>query len=474
MGPLTMAEANVEIGGTAGVHIFNKNNELGVWDVPDAPSIRNAPLFGLRIGVFFGHVVGVEGEALIAPSEARDTGFSVTSLTYRAHLVAQLRAKDPENVVIPFLFAGLGGWTIVNAKGDAFLGDKTREITEDTDATYYFGAGVKLRLGDRFGVRADARVMAVPSSENDTPPSEDTKKVTVDFEALASFYIELGRTKKERAPTPPPVDDDPDKDGIRGAADACPNEPEDMDGFQDDDGCPEPDNDADGVPDANDSCPNEPEDRDGFQDEDGCPDPDNDNDGIPDGSDRCPLEPEDKDGFQDDDGCPDPDNDNDGVLDANDKCPEQPETRNGYQDEDGCPDEIPEKVKKFTGAIQGINFRVNTAELSPVSFRTIDKAVAVLQEFPELKLEIQGHTDDQQIKKGGKFADNLELSKARAESVREYFIKKGVAADRLSATGYGDSQPVVDPAGLKGGKLTQARAKNRRVEFQLVSPLTTK
>src|SRR5262249_57152840 len=66
------------------------------------------------------------------------------------------------------------------------------------------------------------------------------------------------------------------------------------------------DRDGDGVPDRDDLCPDEPEDRDGFQDEDGCPDPDNDLDGIPDEKDKCPHEPEDDDGCQDEDGCPDP------------------------------------------------------------------------------------------------------------------------------------------------------------------------
>jgi OOP family OmpA-OmpF porin len=78
---------------------------------------------------------------------------------------------------------------------------------------------------------------------------------------------------------------------------------------------PRSDNDGDGIPDALDKCPNDPEDKDGFQDEDGCPDPDNDHDGIPDNLDKCPNEPEDFDGFQDQDGCPDPDNDGDGIPD---------------------------------------------------------------------------------------------------------------------------------------------------------------
>lgn len=132
---------------------------------------------------------------------------------------------------------------------------------------------------------------------------------------------------------------DTDGDGIIDADDKCPTQPEDKDGFQDEDGCPDPDNDGDMIPDIRDKCPNEKEDKDGFQDEDGCPDPDNDGDGIPDLKDLCPNKPETFNGFQDEDGCPDvPDRDLDGVPDDVDKCPDQPEDKDGFQDEDGCPD----------------------------------------------------------------------------------------------------------------------------------------
>jgi len=99
---------------------------------------------------------------------------------------------------------------------------------------------------------------------------------------------------------------DRDGDGLFGAADRCPEQAEDKDGFEDTDGCPDPDNDGDAIADAQDRCPAEPEDKDGFQDTDGCPDPDNDGDGIADAQDRCPDKPEDKDGFEDEDGCEDP------------------------------------------------------------------------------------------------------------------------------------------------------------------------
>jgi hypothetical protein len=132
---------------------------------------------------------------------------------------------------------------------------------------------------------------------------------------------------------------DRDGDGIEDSVDQCPTDKEDFDGYEDSDGCPDPDNDLDTIPDKIDKCPNQPEDQDGFEDSDGCPDPDNDKDGIPDVSDQCPNEPETKNGYKDDDGCPDEaDRDNDGVPDSRDKCPDQPEDTDGFQDTDGCPD----------------------------------------------------------------------------------------------------------------------------------------
>jgi OOP family OmpA-OmpF porin len=142
-------------------------------------------------------------------------------------------------------------------------------------------------------------------------------------------------------------DKDNDLDAIPDAADKCPMQAEDVDGFEDADGCPELDNDKDGLPDTADQCPNQAESKNGYKDEDGCPDEsDVDNDGVPDAKDKCPNEPEDTDGFEDTDGCPDPDNDKDGVLDDQDECVDEPETVNGFQDEDGCPDEAPGGAKK--------------------------------------------------------------------------------------------------------------------------------
>jgi OOP family OmpA-OmpF porin len=425
-GLTSAARAEVEIGGTAGIHVFAHDNELGVPDVPNANSERNSALFGVRLGVFFTPMFGVEGEFGVVPSEARQTTFDVWNIAYRAQFVAQFRAENPDAKLIPFVLVGGGAMTIVDNGGSKNDG----QIAKDTDAELYVGAGLKYRVDNGWGLRADVRLLF--------PPSSKSSGFTEDFEALLSIYKELGR-QGPKPPPPPPVDDDPDHDGIRGAADKCPNEPEDFDGFQDADGCPDLDNDNDGIPDAQDKCPNDPEDKDGFQDEDGCPDPDNDNDGVPDAQDKCPLEPE---------------------------------TKNGYQDEDGCPDELPAKLKQFTGVIQGINFKVSDAALQASSSPTLDKAVAVLKEFGDLKLEIQGHTDDQPLKPGGKYPDNQALSQARADAVKAYLVGKGIEEARLTSKGFGDAIPVESPRDLKGDKLNAARAKNRRVEFKLVSALT--
>ncbi|MEO7733629.1 MAG: OmpA family protein [Kofleriaceae bacterium] len=447
------ARADVEIGATAGAHVFNKDNALGVDDADTVDSQRNAALFGVRLGVLFHRYFGVEGEVAFAPTGPSGGGQSTLwNLTYRAHVIAQLRATAPDHRLIPFVVAGGGAFHLFDTGG-------APGFFKDIEPTVYGGLGAKyLAAPGGLGVRLDVRLLL---------PTSKGGGLTEDYEAMVSFYKDFGR------PAPKPVvDNDPDKDGIFGAADKCPNDAEDKDGFQDEDGCPDLDNDGDGIPDAVDKCPNEAEDKDGFQDDDGCPDLDNDGDGIPDAVDKCPNEPEDKDGYQDDDGCPDPDNDGDGIPDAADKCPNEPETKNGFQDDDGCPDEIPARLKQFTGVIQGINFKVNDAALQSNSSITLDKAVAVLKEFADLKMEIQGHTDDQPLRNGRKYADNQALSQARAESVRAYMVAKGIDAARLTAKGYGDSVPVESPTGLKAGKLAAARAKNRRVEFKLISALT--
>jgi outer membrane protein OmpA-like peptidoglycan-associated protein len=255
---------------------------------------------------------------------------------------------------------------------------------------------------------------------------------------------------------------DNDRDGILDEDDSCPDVPEDKDGFEDEDGCPEgnkDDRDGDGILDNVDKCPDDPEDFDQFEDEDGCPELDNDKDGILDTDDLCPLVPEDKDGWEDEDGCPEADNDKDRILDKDDKCPNEPETYNGTEDQDGCPDRG--RVVVTDTAIEILDviyFEYNKAIIQPRSYPILDAVAATLQGNPSIKLiEIQGHTDDR-----GNDAYNLDLSDKRAKSVEKYLAEKGVEANRITAHGYGETQP------LDRRSNEAAWAKNRRVAFLIL------
>jgi outer membrane protein OmpA-like peptidoglycan-associated protein len=255
-----------------------------------------------------------------------------------------------------------------------------------------------------------------------------------------------------------PTDGDADRDGIADSADRCPRIPEDKDGFEDQDGCPETDNDGDGILDGVDQCPNEPEDKDGFEDEDGCPEEDNDKDGLVDAKDKCPNDPEDKDGFEDEDGCPEKDNDRDGLADSEDHCPNEAENKNNYADEDGCPDEAQVRVLGDKILLDDrVHFRTNNATIRMISYPLLSRLAKLINEHPEyVHIDIEGHADER-----GPEAYNQRLSEDRAKSVLEFLVKHGVDRSRLSSKGFGKSQPLVEK------RSEYAWLLNRRVEFRV-------
>lgn len=333
----------------------------------------------------------------------------------------------------------------------------------------------------------------------------------------------------------PDITGDSDGDGLDDDNDQCPAEAEDKDAFQDQDGCPDPDNDQDGVLDAADQCASQPEDADGFEDTDGCPDRDNDQDGVPDTADACPNTPGpengcpvadmdgdgfqdtvdacpteagvapdgcpladfDKDGLADEEdqcpgaagprptGCPDadmdgvfdpqdqcpttpgikphgcPDSDGDGVVDQLDKCPAEPENINQYLDSDGCPDAPPQKVKITGRQIvieEKIQFETGKAVIRPESYEILDSVVQVMQDYPQITVRIEGHTDSD----GGEAA-NQRLSKDRADAVFEYMVSHGIEANRMHTEGYGETRPI------DTNRTSEGKANNRRVEFHIES-----
>jgi OOP family OmpA-OmpF porin len=306
--------------------------------------------------------------------------------------------------------------------------------------------------------------LAMAESNNDFAQHELDEGNYYDARRLADIAsinarLAFEKSPKEKCtdgvPVPKAGPGDQDGDGILDDIDKCPRVPEDKDGYQDDDGCPDDDNDVDGIADKIDQCPNDPEDRDGFEDDDGCPELDNDKDGIADPIDQCPAEPEDKDNFEDDDGCPDPDNDKDGIPDTTDKCPNE-----AGVPPDGCP-------KKYTLVVvtekkielkQTVFFDTNKATIKSVSFALLNDVALAMKDNPKISVEIQGHTDSQ-----GNDAFNLKLSQKRAESVRTYLIKQGISSDRMVPKGYGENVMIAD------NRTADGRAQNRRVEFVITA-----
>lgn len=419
-----------EVGGFAGAHLFNDDNELGVQDNPGSDSPDSSIAFGIRLGYWFHRYLMVEGELLAAPTEMRESSTPVTVFGWRA------------NALVPFTQTRVQPFALLGA---GFLTSSPRDqddVTTDTDALAHLGLGVRARVQRNWGVRGDLRLLF--------PPSSAGGSATTDWEVLVGLYKTFGH------------DTDSDGDGVADEADSCPADAEDRDGFEDSDGCPDSDNDGDGIPDARDQCREQAETQNGLDDEDGCPEGDPDNDGIAGRADQCPSEPEDADGNRDDDGCPekDPpaDGDGDGIADELDRCAGEPETRNGYQDDDGCPDTVPDQVARFTGTIQGIRFELGSDRITGASRPVLDEAARVLAAYPTVKLEIQGHTDST-----GSRQLNLDLSQRRAAAVERYLVNAGIARARLTARGYGPDRPIAD------NNTTAGQAKNRRVEFVLVS-----
>jgi outer membrane protein OmpA-like peptidoglycan-associated protein len=217
-----------------------------------------------------------------------------------------------------------------------------------------------------------------------------------------------------------------------------------------------PDRDGDGILDEDDECDREPEDVDGFRDDDGCPDVDDDGDTIPDRSDPCPREGEDIDRWQDTDGCPDPDNDGDGAPDASDACPDQPETVNGNDDGDGCPDEgLIELVGDRIVLEEAVLFAPDRAHVRSSALPHLEAIVSLWRQHLDWAgVRIEGHGDAQ-----GDQARSLELSERRAQRVLAALVELGMPASLLTAEGHGASHPRVD------GTSAEAYAANRRIEL---------
>jgi OmpA-OmpF porin, OOP family len=330
-------------------------------------------------------------------------------------LDASLRYLIPTGgrILWPYVQAGIGG----------------------SSYSIYWGAYVPAGLGVQINITPSSFILLNAQQRFAISSNQDNH-----------YYFSLGLTgnigktkQKKQLPTPPPPKDT-DGDGIYDIDDACPTIP----GFVRYKGCPIPDRDGDGINDEEDSCPAVP----GLARYHGCPIPDRDHDGINDEVDHCPDVP----GVARYQGCPIPDRDHDGLNDEEDRCPDVP----GPISNHGCPLIDSSIAKKIKIAAENCFFETGKYSLLPKSFKSLNEVVNILKSDTSLKLNIEGYTDNQ-----GNSKSNQLLSENRAKSVMNYLLMKGIATQRLSFAGFGETNPVADNSTPEG------RAKNRRVEIKI-------
>lgn len=295
----------------------------------------------------------------------------------------------------------------------------------------YFGAFIPTGVGMKVNFYDDTHLFV--TTQYRIPVTRETSN----YHLMYQFGV-AARVGKKVEPVVlkplPPVPVDTDKDGILDSADKCPTVP----GVAKYDGCPVPDTDKDGINDDEDKCPTVA----GLAKYQGCPVPDTDKDGLNDEEDKCPTVA----GVARYQGCPVPDTDKDGVNDEEDRCPSEA----GLPENFGCP-----TLAEYQFDAKKVQFVTGSSTLTKTAKAELNKAATILTEHPDIKISIEGHTDNT-----GKEAANQKLSEKRAESVKAYLVSKGISADRLLSAGFGQTSPIADNKTAKG------RAENRRVEFK--------
>jgi OOP family OmpA-OmpF porin len=380
-----------------------------------SPGIGISYFKGLRPKIDF--AATLNGTFLDYPFRDR-ASFGNNNFLLEADASAQFKLVTEDYWVIPYATAGIGAHMYKVYYG-AFIP---------------IGVGLRINLFDEAGLNIN--------SQYRIPVTYETSNYH--FYHSVGIYGIIGQKKEEAKPLPPvPVAEPPkdsDGDGITDDKDKCP----DVAGVAKYDGCPVPDTDKDGINDEDDKCPTVA----GLARYQGCPIPDTDKDGINDEEDKCPSVA----GVARYQGCPVPDTDGDGINDEEDKCP----TIAGVPENQGCPAIKEEVKKKVDFAAQNILFATGSYKLLSSSNKGLNDVVKILQDNPDLKLSIEGHTDNT-----GTPEKNQALSENRANAVKNYLVSKGTDEGRLTAVGHGQDEPIAD------NKTAAGRQKNRRVELKL-------
>ncbi|MBK6899344.1 MAG: OmpA family protein [bacterium] len=464
---LACASAAVAADASDEYSVFSLSPYAGATYLSDDIGLEDDIIFGGRAAVLFLPWLGLEGTYGFSDTEQTGTAAATKLHHLGADLVLNLRPFEKVN---PYLTAG---WAQLEAKGDWLTTGKTEMNGWEA------GAGLKIRLGGDNINRRDLRLEVRDVMSSLVSGLPNNGDMTHNLIATAGLNFGFGRCGR-----------DADHDGVRDGDDGCPETP--AGATVDAQGCPF-DSDGDGVFDGLDQCAETPRganvdsygcptdgDGDGVLDGlDKCPDSapgavvdargcvsdvDTDGDGVFDSADKCPATPA---GAKvDGSGCP-LDSDRDGVYDGLDQCPETPQHLK--VDAEGCPIAITATETQLldTGMIRttAITFKTASAELDQADTREIDEIGATLVRWPELQIEIGGHTDSQ-----GADAANQQLSERRAQTVLDYLVAKfpEIRTSQFSVKGYGETQPLADNATVDG------RAQNRRVEFKVLNAETIK
>lgn len=427
-----------------------EDEESGIALEPDDDLI-----YGARVGYFFHSRFSVEGSYQMMSTETQfddSLGLSDVDLDFDSARLNFLLNFRPGKVFRPFLTVGAGKESVEVDEDDADF--------DESEVGLNAGIGFRWFTGRKFAFRLDGRYVTYDVDELDDRQNNVEATLGIvwtlgggppldsDADGVPDRNDDCPDTPRGATVDARGCPSDGDKDGVFDGLDRCPGTPA---GWPvDASGCPT-DKDSDGVEDGKDRCPDTP--RGAKVDATGCPS-DTDRDGVWDGIDRCPGTPT---GAKvDTTGCP-LDGDRDGVYDGIDQCPDSPPGAN--VDGTGCVPESPkaplilDEMKKSL-VLEGVNFASDSAQLTQDSRLVLDEVAASLRDWPEVHVEIGGHTDST-----GSDDHNLDLSQQRAESVRQYLISRGVAASRMTAVGYGETRPIASNDTKAG------RFENRRVEL---------
>ena len=347
--------------------------------------------------------------------------------------------------------------------GGGWIQHKPDNTDERSGSTLDYGGGLRFWFSDWLGLTFEARNILLLEKQGSESHLNDLalaggltfgfgrKGADTDGDGVPDKEDQCANTPHGALVDVRGCPTDADGDGVYDGLDKCASTPRGA--TVDSSGCPK-DTDGDGVLDGIDQCADTP--AGATVDARGCP-VDSDADGVPDGIDQCANTP--SGAHVDARGCP-IDSDSDGVPDGIDQCPDTP--AGTVVTPTGCSQSVAEKTAelKSTGMIRlgNINFATGKATLTPDSYPVLDDVAQVLRSYPQLQIEIGGHTDSK-----GSASSNQKLSQKRAQAVHDYLVSKGLPDAQLSAKGYGESKPIAP------NKTASDMAKNRRVEFKVLN-----